>query len=60
MISRLKHKHVVELVGFYVEGNIYMLAYEFATMGSFHEILHGQKGVQGAQPGLVLDWMQRV
>lgn len=60
MVSRLKHEHVVELVGYCVEGNIRVLAYEFATMGSLHDILHGRKGVQGAQPGPVLDWMQRV
>uniref|UniRef100_A0A0C9S965 non-specific protein-tyrosine kinase n=1 Tax=Wollemia nobilis TaxID=56998 RepID=A0A0C9S965_9CONI len=60
MVSRLKHEHVVELVGYCVDGNLRVLAYEFATMGSLHDILHGRKGVQGAQPGPVLDWMQRV
>ncbi|CAA2976234.1 PTI1-like tyrosine- kinase 3 isoform X2 [Olea europaea subsp. europaea] len=60
MVSRLKHENVVELFGYCVEGNLRVLAYEFATMGSLHDILHGRKGVQGAQPGPVLDWMQRV
>ncbi|PIA29710.1 hypothetical protein AQUCO_05800074v1 [Aquilegia coerulea] len=60
MVSRLKHDNLVELLGYCVEGNIRVLAYEFATMGSLHDILHGRKGVQGAQPGPVLDWMQRV
>ncbi|XVF29280.1 hypothetical protein REPUB_Repub15cG0107400 [Reevesia pubescens] len=60
MVSRLKHDNLVELQGYYVEGNLRLLAYEFATMGSLHDILHGRKGVQGAQPGPVLDWMQRV
>ncbi|KAF9610715.1 hypothetical protein IFM89_024565, partial [Coptis chinensis] len=60
MISRLKHGNLVQLLGYCVEGNIRVLAYEFATMGSLHDILHGRKGVQGAQPGPVLDWMQRV
>jgi len=60
MVSRLKHEHVVELVGYYVDANQRILAYEFATMGSLHDILHGRKGVQGAQPGPVLDWIQRV
>ncbi|KAL8485138.1 hypothetical protein ACS0TY_027433 [Phlomoides rotata] len=27
-------------------------------MGSLHDILPGRKGVQGAQPGPTLDWMQ--
>ncbi|CAN6483111.1 unnamed protein product [Victoria cruziana] len=59
-VSRLKHDNVVELLGYCVEGNLRVLAYEFATMGSLHDILHGRKGVQGAQPGPALDWMQRV
>ncbi|MBA0684873.1 hypothetical protein Goari_026423 [Gossypium aridum] len=60
MVSRLKHDNFVELQGYCVEGNLRVLAYEFATMGSLHDVLHGRKGVQGAQPGPVLDWMQRV
>ncbi|KAK6914594.1 Serine-threonine/tyrosine-protein kinase, catalytic domain, partial [Dillenia turbinata] len=60
MVSRLRHENLVELLGYCVEGNLRVLAYEFATMGSLHDILHGRKGVQGAQPGPVLDWMQRV
>ncbi|RWW68766.1 hypothetical protein BHE74_00023684 [Ensete ventricosum] len=60
IVSRLKHENVVEMLGYCVEGNLRLLAYEFATMGSLHDILHGRKGVQGAQPGPPLDWMQRV
>ena len=41
MVSRLKHDRVVELVGYCVDGNLRVLAYEFATMGSLHDILHG-------------------
>ncbi|KAJ6888155.1 hypothetical protein NC652_029248 [Populus alba x Populus x berolinensis] len=29
-------------------------------MGSLHDVLHGRKGVQGAEPGPVLNWNQRV
>nr|XP_043631284.1 PTI1-like tyrosine-protein kinase 1 isoform X1 [Erigeron canadensis] len=60
MFSNLKHDNLIELVGYCVEGNERVLAYEFATMGSLHDILHGRKGVKGAQPRPVLDWMQRV
>ncbi|KAH1140712.1 hypothetical protein AAZX31_10G280500 [Glycine max] len=60
MVSRLKNGNFVELHGYCVEGNLRVLAYEFATMGSLHDILHGRKGVQGAQPGPTLDWIQRV
>lgn len=41
MVSRLKHDNFVELVGFCIEGSIRVLAYEFAIMGSLHDILHG-------------------
>ncbi|KAF8396036.1 hypothetical protein HHK36_017648 [Tetracentron sinense] len=60
MVSRLKHDHFVELLGYCLEGNNRILAYQFATMGSLHDILHGRKGVQGAAPGPVLTWNQRV
>ncbi|MQM20472.1 hypothetical protein Taro_053493 [Colocasia esculenta] len=60
MVSRLKHENVVELLGYCVDGNLRILAYEYATKGSLHDILHGRKGVNGAQPGPVLSWAQRV
>ncbi|RZR76609.1 hypothetical protein BHM03_00001451 [Ensete ventricosum] len=41
IVSRLKHENVVEMLGYCVEGNLRLLAYEFATMGSLHDILHG-------------------
>lgn len=43
MVSRLKHENLVELLGYCVEGNLRVLAYEFATMGSLHDILHGEE-----------------
>ncbi|WVZ65537.1 hypothetical protein U9M48_014883, partial [Paspalum notatum var. saurae] len=58
--SKLKHDNFVEMLGYCIEGNQRLVAYEFATMGSLHDILHGRKGVPGAQPGPALDWMQRV
>lgn len=60
MVSRLKHENVVELLGYSVDGGLRVLAYEFASFGSLHDILHGRKGVKGAQPGPVLSWAQRV
>ncbi|KAG8057378.1 hypothetical protein GUJ93_ZPchr0002g25265 [Zizania palustris] len=60
IVSRLKHGNFVEMLGYCVEGNQRLVAYEFATMGSLHDILHGRKGVPGAQPGPALGWMQRV
>ncbi|KAL8054576.1 hypothetical protein ABFS82_04G001900 [Erythranthe guttata] len=60
MVSRLKHENFVELLGYCLDGNQRVLAYEFASNGSLHDILHGRKGVKGAQPGPVLSWGQRV
>ncbi|KAJ8426696.1 hypothetical protein Cgig2_016846 [Carnegiea gigantea] len=60
MVSRLKHENLVELLGYCVDGNQRILAYEFASNGSLHDILHGRKGVKGAQPGPALSWTQRV
>ncbi|KAK6149234.1 hypothetical protein DH2020_016759 [Rehmannia glutinosa] len=60
MVSRLKNEHFVGLLGYCLEQNNRILAYEFATKGSLHDVLHGRKGVQGAEPGPVLNWNQRV
>ncbi|MCD7445811.1 hypothetical protein HAX54_000049 [Datura stramonium] len=60
MVSRLKHEHFVTLLGYCFEANNRILVYEFATMGTLHDVLHGRKGVQGAEPGSVLTWNQRV
>ncbi|XP_042430271.1 PTI1-like tyrosine-protein kinase 3 isoform X1 [Zingiber officinale] len=60
MASRLKHENFVELLGYCVEGNFRLLAYEFAAMGTLHDILHGRKGLEDAHPAPPLDWMQRV
>ncbi|XP_034925760.1 pto-interacting protein 1 isoform X1 [Populus alba] len=60
MVSRLKHAHVLELVGYCVDGPLRVLAYEHASQGSLHDILHGKKGAKGTEPGPPLSWAQRV
>jgi pto-interacting protein 1 len=40
-VSRLKHENFLQMLGYCVEGNQHMVVYEFATMGSLHDILHG-------------------
>lgn len=44
-VSRLKHENVVQLVGYCAEGSTRVLAYEYATRGSLHDILHGREKV---------------
>lgn len=41
MVSKLRHDNFVELRGYCMEENLRILSYEFATMGSLHDILHG-------------------
>lgn len=60
MVSRLKHEHFVTLMGYCLEANNRILVYEFPTMGTLHDILHGGKGVKNAEPGSVLTWNHRV
>ncbi|OIW13447.1 hypothetical protein TanjilG_05337 [Lupinus angustifolius] len=60
LVSRLKNDNFIELLGYSVDGDSRILAYEFAANRSLRDILHGRKGVQGAQPGPVLTWAQRV
>ncbi|KAG6411003.1 hypothetical protein SASPL_129076 [Salvia splendens] len=59
-VSRLKNENFVSLLGYCLEGNNHILVYEYAAMGSLHDVLHGRKGVQGADPGPMLTWNQRV
>ncbi|XP_074558400.1 putative protein kinase At2g41970 isoform X2 [Curcuma longa] len=60
MVSRLKNEFFVELLGYCLDANNRILVYQFATKGSLHDVLHGKKGVQGAEPGPVLSWSERV
>ncbi|XP_019186329.1 PREDICTED: probable protein kinase At2g41970 [Ipomoea nil] len=60
MVSRLKCDHFATLLGYCLEEDNRILVYEFATLGSLHDVLHGRKGVQGASPGPALTWGQRV
>ncbi|CAK8570997.1 unnamed protein product [Lathyrus sativus] len=60
IVSRLKNEHFVALMGYCLEANNRILVYEYASLGSLHDTLHGRKGVQGAEPGPVLNWNERV
>ncbi|XP_020213109.1 probable protein kinase At2g41970 [Cajanus cajan] len=59
VVSRLKHDNFVELIGYCLEAENRILVYQHASLGSLHDVLHGRKGVQGAEPGPVLSWSQR-
>ncbi|VAI01776.1 unnamed protein product [Triticum turgidum subsp. durum] len=59
VVSRLKSDHFTQMLGYCLELNNRIVLYEFATNGSLYDILHGKKGVQGAEPGPALTWAQR-
>ncbi|CAA0810650.1 Probable protein kinase [Striga hermonthica] len=59
MVSRFKNEHLVGLLGYCLDQNNRILAYEYATMGLLNNVLHGRKGVQGAERGTIT-WNQRV
>lgn len=40
-VSRLKQENFLELIGYCLEANNRILVYQFAKMGSLHDILHG-------------------
>lgn len=42
MVSRLKDENVVQLLGYFVDGSLRFLAYEYASNGSLHDRLHGK------------------
>ncbi|XP_054803865.1 probable protein kinase At2g41970 [Prosopis cineraria] len=60
IVSRLQHDHFLELMGYCLEDPNRILVYQYASRGSLHDVLHGRKGVQGAEPGPTLSWNQRV
>ncbi|XP_044414525.1 tyrosine-protein kinase JAK2-like [Triticum aestivum] len=60
VVSRFRHENVLQLLGNCVEGDSHVLAYEYASKGSLHDILHGKNNVRGAEPGPVLSWAQRM
>nr|XP_043630367.1 receptor-like kinase LIP2 [Erigeron canadensis] len=60
MISRLKNEYLSQLFGYCLEKRNRILVYQCSTMGCLHDILHGRRGGEGDEPGLILNWAQRV
>uniref|UniRef100_A0ACD5WMR4 Uncharacterized protein n=2 Tax=Avena sativa TaxID=4498 RepID=A0ACD5WMR4_AVESA len=60
VVSTFQHMNVIQILGYCVEEYNIVLAYEYASRGSLHDILHGKKNVFRAKPGPVLSWAQRV
>ncbi|KAM7255972.1 hypothetical protein ACFE04_011713 [Oxalis oulophora] len=60
IVTRLKHDNIIPLCGYCIEGDMRLLAYEFARHGTLYNILHVRKGILGAESSSILNWMQRV
>jgi len=63
--SRLRHENFVRLLGYTISNDLRVLVYEYATMGTLHDVLHGDRealpghgGAGGGSP--VLSWIHRV
>ncbi|XP_074301844.1 uncharacterized protein LOC141633286 [Silene latifolia] len=59
VLFTLQHEHVTRLMGYCMENDKRYLVYEFGSLGSLHDVLHGRKGIEGAEPGPILTWAQR-
>ncbi|XP_037450321.1 wall-associated receptor kinase-like 8 [Triticum dicoccoides] len=60
VVSRFTQDNVIQLLGYCVEGNNRILAYEYTSRGSLNDILHGKNNIGGAEPVRVLSWVKRV
>ncbi|CAL5068613.1 unnamed protein product [Urochloa decumbens] len=73
--SRLRHDNFVRLLGYTISNDLRVLVYEYATMGTLHDVLHGDREVLGGLPAAaapeqgggagaggrpVLSWIHRV
>jgi len=54
IVSSLRHKNVISLIGFCFENDDLLLVYEYLQRGSLEEILHGEKGCKN-----IFGWTER-
>jgi pto-interacting protein 1 len=47
--SGLRHENVVRLLGYNITADLPVLLYEFAGVGTLHDVLHGTRWLPAAQ-----------
>lgn len=48
VVSRLRHENVVRLLGYKITADLRVLLYEFADIGTLHDVLHGTRRMHNA------------
>ena len=59
LLSRLHHKHLVELVGFCEENDEKLLVYEYMSNGSLHDHLHNKNDIEESS-NILNSWKMRI
>ncbi|CAL4942088.1 unnamed protein product [Urochloa decumbens] len=67
LLSTLRHDNLVRLLGYTIAPDLHVLLYEFATVSTLHDVLHGPRGEpqpqpqpgSGSRPAVTLSWEQR-
>ncbi|CAN6299252.1 unnamed protein product [Urochloa humidicola] len=62
LLSTLRHDNLVRLLGYAIAPDLRVLLFEFATVGTLHDVLHGPKGEPrpgSSRPAVTLSWAQR-
>ncbi|XP_065878734.1 putative serine/threonine-protein kinase-like protein CCR3 [Euphorbia lathyris] len=59
LLSRLHHKHLVDLIGFCEEGDERLLVYEYMSNGALHDHLHHKNNV-GKSSSFLNSWKVRI
>lgn len=60
VLSKIRHCHLVSLIGYCYEGGEMILVYEFMEKGSLRDHLYNSRVKSGSSGGVGLSWKQRL
>ncbi|EEF28739.1 Nodulation receptor kinase precursor, putative [Ricinus communis] len=58
-LSRLHHKHLTRLIGYYEDENYWLLVYEFMKLGTLYQQLH-DKNINEKNNSVINSWKMRI